>query len=133
MNNLNMVIQAVIWSSESPVSGYDIAKLIKDKTGNSHQQIYRELTKISKRNDVIIDLVTQEGKPDKKVYSFKTKEGFVTECGFVSDFSKTSVGYELLIRDVIDGTNNYDSYIKAMNMAESSFIEGLQNAQSNNN
>lgn len=66
MNNLSMVIQSVIWKSESPVSGYDIATLIKDKTGNSHQQIYRELKKLSQRNDVIVDLIPQEGKPDKR-------------------------------------------------------------------
>lgn len=122
MNNLSMVIQSVIWKSESPVSGYDIATLIKDKTGNSHQQIYRELKKLSQRNDVIVDLIPQEGKPDKRVYSFKSREGFVTESGAESDFSKTSVSYEVLIRDILDGTDNHKRYIEAMQKAESKFF-----------
>lgn len=128
MNNLYILVQAIIWKSDKPMSGYDIAMVVKGKTGNSHQQVYRELKKLATRDDVIVDVIPQVGKPDKKVYSFKSKEGFVTECGFVSDFSKTTVGYELLIRDVLDDTNNYDEYIKAMKECEIKFLNELNKA-----
>lgn len=127
MNNLNVVIQAIIFKSESPISGYDIAKMIKDKTGNSHQQVYRELNKLAKRNDYLVEDVPQDGKPDKRVYSVIHSEhilgGFVTESGSIGDYSKTSIGYELLIRDILDGTNNYDGYISAMREAETKFLK----------
>ncbi|AOQ26695.1 hypothetical protein [Vibrio phage 2E1] len=127
MNNLSVVIQAIIFKAESPISGYDITKMIKDKTGNSHQQVYRELNKLAKRSDYLVEDVPQEGKPDKKMYSVIHTEhklgGFVTESGNVGDYSKTKLAYELLIRDILDGTNNYDGYINAMREAETNFLK----------
>jgi Fe2+ or Zn2+ uptake regulation protein len=129
MNNLNVVIQAIIFKAEAPISGYDITKMIKDKTGNSHQQVYRELNKLAKRNDYLVEDIPQDGKPDKKMYSSINSDhvfgGFVTESGSVGDYSKTKLAYELLIRDILDGTNNYDGYIKTMREAETKFLKDI--------
>lgn len=122
MSNLNTVIQALMHKSDKPLSGYDIAKAIKNKTGNSHQQIYRELGKIAKRDDVIVTDVVQYDKPDKTLYSFKTKGNF-TYKNNDSDFSKTKFGYTLLVGDILYGTNHFDSYIEDLKSVESKYKE----------
>lgn len=64
--------------SEHPCSGYDLAKKFDGSVGffwkATHQQIYRELTKLEDMNFVSVETVHQEGRPDKKLYS-------VTELG----------------------------------------------------
>lgn len=121
MNNLNMVIQAIIHKSETPLSGYDIAKMIKNKTGNSHQQVYRELNKLSERSDVKVETIIQYEKPDRKVYSFTSNAGFVSCEPKESDLTKTNLGYAILTRDILSGTNNYDSYVAELKSVEKKY------------
>jgi len=63
---------------ERPCSGYDLAKQFKHRLGffwkASHQQIYRELSKLEQDGLVLSEIVPQENRPDKKVYR-------VTESG----------------------------------------------------
>ncbi len=63
---------------ESPCSGYDLAKKFDGTVGffwsASHQQIYRELTKLEEQSYISALLVQQSNRPDKKVYE-------VTEAG----------------------------------------------------
>lgn len=53
-------------------TGYDIAKKFQGSFGNfwnaSHQQIYHELGKLAKQQLVTWKAITQDGKPDKKIY-----------------------------------------------------------------
>lgn len=124
MSNLNTVIQALMHKSDKPLSGYDIAKAIKNKTGNSHQQIYRELGKIAKRNDVIVTEVVQHDKPDKTLYSFnKETKGSFSYVTNHSDFSKTKFGYSLLTLDILDGTNHFDNYMEDLKAVELKYWE----------
>lgn len=62
---------------ESPCSGYDLAKRFDGSVGffwqASHQQIYRELSKLDKLGWITSEIITQEGRPDKKVYSITQK------------------------------------------------------------
>lgn len=125
MNHLNVAIQAVLFKSEKPMSGYDISKVIGCRTGHSHQQIYRELKKLASRDDVLIEKVHQEDKPDKKLYSFANKSAFVTTEDVSSDLSKTPVAYTLLIRDILDGTDFYREYQEKMQSTESKFLEEI--------
>lgn len=125
MSKLNMVIQSVMWASDSPVTGWDIVKKIKEKTGNRHQQVYRELSKISCREDVNIEFIPQDGKPDKVAYSFKGKGSFVTSGIELSDYRKTDTAYDLLVHDIVYKTNHYDKYIKHMNNAELEFLKNI--------
>lgn len=64
--------------ADRPCSGYDLAKQFDGSVGffwhASHQQIYRELTKLEQQALITAEAVAQAGKPDKKIFS-------VTEAG----------------------------------------------------
>ena len=63
---------------ESPASGYDLAKQFEASVGffwkATHQQIYRELTKLEEQGWISAEVISQENRPDKKLFS-------VTELG----------------------------------------------------
>ena len=63
---------------ERPCSGYDLAKQFDGSVGYfwsaSHQQIYRELSKLEEQGWITSQMIPQEGRPDKKLYT-------VTELG----------------------------------------------------
>lgn len=63
---------------ERPASGYDLGKQFESSVGffwkATHQQIYRELTKLEEQGWISAEVITQESRPDKKLYS-------VTELG----------------------------------------------------
>lgn len=56
-----------------PMSGYDLNKNFERSVGSfwkaTHQQIYRELSKMEDQGLVAAREVAQEGRPDKKLYS----------------------------------------------------------------
>jgi DNA-binding PadR family transcriptional regulator len=58
---------------QSPKSGYDLAKQFDGSVGffwqATHQQIYRELTKLEQQGAIVAEAIAQAGKPDKKVFS----------------------------------------------------------------
>lgn len=62
-------------------SGYDLLKGFKQRLGffwnASHQQIYSQLKKMSQEGLIEFETQTQDGKPDRKVYSI-TKTGHQT-------------------------------------------------------
>ncbi|WP_026731356.1 PadR family transcriptional regulator [Fischerella sp. PCC 9605] len=63
---------------DRPCSGYDLAKQFDGSVGffwqATHQQIYRELSKLETQGWITSETISQEGRPDKKLYS-------VTELG----------------------------------------------------
>ena len=63
---------------ESPASGYDLGKQFDSSVGffwkATHQQIYRELTKLEEQGWISSEVIAQESRPDKKLYR-------VTELG----------------------------------------------------
>ncbi|MEW6491622.1 MAG: PadR family transcriptional regulator [Cyanobacteriota bacterium] len=63
---------------ENPASGYDLGKQFDSSVGffwkATHQQIYRELTKLEEQGWIRAEVIAQENRPDKKLYS-------VTELG----------------------------------------------------
>jgi DNA-binding PadR family transcriptional regulator len=63
---------------ECPASGYDLGKRFESSVGffwkATHQQIYRELTKLEEQGWISAEVIAQENRPDKKLYS-------VTELG----------------------------------------------------
>lgn len=123
MSNVGMVIKALILTSPEPITGYEITKLIKNKTGNQHQQVYRELRKIAQRDDVFVEKIPQLEKPDKKVYRFKEGHVFKLECQAESDYSKTELAYALLLNDILYGTTLYDEYICLVQKLEDAFFK----------
>jgi len=56
-----------------PKSGYDLAKQFDGTVGffwqATHQQIYRELTKLEQQSWIVAETIAQEGRPDKKIFS----------------------------------------------------------------
>lgn len=58
--------------SEAPHSGYDLSKRFDEAVScfwkASHQQIYRELAKMEQINWVKSEAISQQGKPNKKLY-----------------------------------------------------------------
>lgn len=73
---LNHAILALL--IDHPYSGYDLAKDF-DQSVNffwkaTHQQIYRELSKLEDQNFVRVEAIEQTGRPDKKLYH-------ITEAG----------------------------------------------------
>lgn len=69
---------------DSPYSGYDLAKDF-DQSVNffwkaTHQQIYRELSKLEEQAFVEVSTIAQAGRPDKKLYHItKAGETFLIE------------------------------------------------------
>ncbi len=63
---------------DRPASGYDLAKQFDASVGffwkATHQQIYREMTKLEEQGWISPEIISQENRPDKKIYS-------VTELG----------------------------------------------------
>ena len=68
---LSQVILTLL--SRQDASGYDITKEFSRVVGlvwtASHQQVYRELSRLAEQGMVTSQLIPQEGKPDRKVYS----------------------------------------------------------------
>jgi len=64
--------------AERSASGYDLARRFDASIGHfwpaSHQQIYKVLARMESDKLVAADLVAQDGRPDKKVYTI-TDEG----------------------------------------------------------
>ncbi|AFY93517.1 PadR family transcriptional regulator [Chamaesiphon minutus] len=58
-------------------SGYDLAKRFDGSVGffwnATHQQIYRELTKLEEQSQIEAQLIEQEHRPDKKIYTLTEK------------------------------------------------------------
>ncbi len=58
---------------EQPCSGYDLAKQFDGTVGffwkASHQQIYRELSKLEAEGWITAETIRQAGRPDKKLFS----------------------------------------------------------------
>jgi DNA-binding PadR family transcriptional regulator len=58
-------------------SGYDLAKRFDGSVGffwnATHQQIYRELTKLEEQSQIEAQLIHQEHRPDKKIYTLTDK------------------------------------------------------------
>jgi len=58
---------------EEPCSGYDLSKRFSGSVGffwnASQQQIYRELTKLEEQGWISSQVIPQQGRPDKKLFS----------------------------------------------------------------
>jgi DNA-binding PadR family transcriptional regulator len=72
---LAQAILAVL--SDRACSGYDLAKQFDGSVGffwkASHQQIYRELTQLEGKGWVELEVMAQNGRPDRKVYSITAR------------------------------------------------------------
>lgn len=62
-------------------TGYDLTKMLDDTMSysGSHQQVYRELSKMVEKDYMTIELVPQEGKPDRKLHTLTNLGAAVVE------------------------------------------------------
>lgn len=79
---LNHAILALL--IDHPYSGYDLAKDFEQSVNffwkATHQQIYRELSKLEERSLIALEVIEQDGRPDKKLYHITDAgKAFLTE------------------------------------------------------
>lgn len=123
MNNLQKLIVSIL-EMES-LTGYDITKIVGDYTGHTHQQVYRELKAMAKVGIVSFEVVEQEDKPNKKVYSLNSEKLDEGWCKFkATDFSKTEGSFFSACVSI--GNDNFcKQYIEHMRKAEEEFINNI--------
>ncbi len=83
-------------------SGYDLLKGFSSGSGcfwqATQQQIYRELSKLEEQGLVVPEVVPQDGRPDKKLYSI-TSEGQALLREWIAQPSKpTPIREELMVK-----------------------------------
>ena len=75
VNRTQYVILGLL--SHSPLSGYDIRRVIEENFNyfwvESYSQIYPTLKKLTEKGLTTVTTETQEGKPDRKVYTITAK------------------------------------------------------------
>ncbi|MBW4623538.1 MAG: PadR family transcriptional regulator [Cyanosarcina radialis HA8281-LM2] len=87
-------------------SGYELTKQFNESVGffwqASHQQIYRELSKLEDRGWVTFDPVPQAGRPDKKLYRV-TAEGQKELTEWIGEPCEPPPGKEDLLVKIFAG------------------------------
>ncbi len=122
LSGLQKIIYALLGADREPMTGYDMTKFIKTRTGHSHQQVYRECDQMVNMGILKFEKVPQEGKPDKKNYSIAEYAQF--EQTPRSDFTKTNGSLWCAIEDAC-GSNIHNKYIEHMASAERDFIANV--------
>lgn len=73
--------------AERSASGYDLARRFDASIGQfwkaSHQQIYKTLSRMESAGQVSVEVVAQDGRPDKKVYAI-TRAGHAELAGWLA-------------------------------------------------
>ena len=84
------------------LSGYDLWKSFSQCSTHywqaSQQQIYRELTKLEKQGAISFEMVAQESRPDKKVYSVTPKGQEMLISWIAEPSSPAAIREELLVK-----------------------------------
>lgn len=95
MNDLTRIILSMLYKEK--LTGYQITKLLESATGNSHQQVYRELNKFPEKGFATVEIEPVDGKPDRKVYT-------ITELGRIAieEANREPVKTDSFIRSNLD-------------------------------
>ncbi len=97
---LSQVILTLL--SRQDASGYDITKEFSRMVGlvwtASHQQVYRELSRLADQGMVHSQLIPQEGKPDRKVYSITDSGRTCLQNWLSTPVDERPLRDELLVR-----------------------------------
>lgn len=117
MNNIQKVIIEKLYDGKR--TGYELTKLFAKTTGNSHQQIYRELKALMRKGFISVEHVEQSGKPDKKVYTL-INDSHNMEFE-ESRFEKTNAAY--MLASVSDDLHK--EYVEKLKEYEAKLISGL--------
>lgn len=120
LSGLQKIIYALLDADREPMTGYEMTKFIKTRTGHSHQQVYRECDQMVKAGVLSCEKTPQEGKPDKKNYSINNR--IQIKQSPISDFTKTNASLWCALEDAYGG-NVHKDYIEHMASAEREFID----------
>ena len=129
---LSHVILTVL--KEERVSGYDIVKRFNSVLGYfwqaSHQQIYQELSKLSKAGLVQHETVVQDDKPDKKIYTL-TDAGEAALAEWLGSPTKArSTNDEILVKLYAGKFLARDSLLEILYGAKRQYERNLEKYQS---
>ena len=117
MNNIQKVILEKLYDGRH--TGYELAKLFAKTTGNSHQQIYKELKALMRKGFISFEYVEQSDKPDKKVYTLVNSD---FDMKFdESRFEKTNAAY--MLASVSDDLHK--EYVEKLKEYEAELISSL--------
>jgi DNA-binding PadR family transcriptional regulator len=87
---------------EADQSGYDVSKRFEDSVScfwkASHQQIYRELSKMEGLGFVASEAIPQQGKPDKKLYQITAAGREELEQWFELSCTPSPIREDLLVK-----------------------------------
>lgn len=129
---LSHAILAVL--SDHTCSGYDLAKQFDGSVGffwnASHQQIYRELSKLEQQGMIESQEVEQSSRPNKKMY-LVTPEGKAMLCNWIIQPSKVPpVKDELLIKLFVGYLVPRDEIMRLLQEQRSLHLESLETYRS---
>ena len=119
LSGLQKIIYSQLHQNLGPMSGYEMTKFVKPRTGHSHQQVYRECDQMVKMGILKCEVIPQEGKPNKKNYSIA--KSLPIDQTSISDFTKTNGSLWCAIEDAY-GKSIHEKYIEHMKLAEQEFI-----------
>ncbi|HCG7330503.1 PadR family transcriptional regulator [Vibrio parahaemolyticus] len=144
----NTLDQAILTElDKAPLTGYDLTKLLPINTGwkASHQQIYRQCNKMAAEGVLEFTEVTNEGKPDSKLYrmtdvgkaalremvegeqfklqTFRNKATVMLAAGSASYFISASEALSLAVNAISERLNELRESIDSDNQVESMNLE----------
>ncbi|MEM8832622.1 MAG: PadR family transcriptional regulator [Cyanobacteria bacterium P01_G01_bin.19] len=110
-------------------SGYDLWKKFTECTNHywkaSQQQVYRELSKLETQGAIASEVVSQENRPDKKLYSI-TAIGKETLTQWIAEPSEpTAVREELLVKVLAANLVSPDIILKELERRHQIHAENL--------
>jgi len=101
---MDMALKHVLLTvlTENDATGYDIVKRFQDVLGYfwnaSHQQIYQELGKLHKTGLVTYQEISQQDKPDKKLYRITSVGEAVLKEWIESPTKQRSINENILVK-----------------------------------
>lgn len=131
---------------ESPCSGYDLAKSFDGSVGffwdASHQQIYRELSKLESAGALWVEKVMQDNRPNKKLYHITPtgeemlKAWIAQPCPIspvkddllVKLFGGYSVEPDILLQELITHRQQHQDRLAEYKTIKQSFFQRLDDA-----
>ncbi|MGG4142680.1 PadR family transcriptional regulator [Paenibacillus algorifonticola] len=118
--------------SLGPHSGYDIKQHMEQSTSyfwnENYGQIYPSLAELLDRNDIEVEIIQQNGKPDKKLYRI-TEQGRQTLTGWLSQPMEHMVMLkknELLLRVFFGSNSSPDTIIQHIQDHKRELAESLR-------
>lgn len=130
---------------DCPCSGYDLAKKFDGSVGffwsASHQQIYRELTKMEERSYIESVVIHQTIRPDKKVYQVTTtgqeylREWIATPATvaalkddlLVKLFAGTLVEPALILKELAHHRTQHQDLLETFKSIEQQMLDSCKN------